>query len=1049
MSLQKKLSYLLSMADNASRSDVPDDALPYLDEAMIVVAQTEDGIDKVSTQVWKILDALLDTMHSERIGTIIKAIRKAQAPEFFSDFLMTVGVRIGDRTKNYMSSLEMHKLAFDAAKECGDQMSMLRALSNMVFCMNELEEYNEALPLCQRGLKMSEELESVSYLAKFIESYARILLRTGKNIEAARFLQDARRDSLENGFDAIAADLSVFLAEIKADAGDLDEAAALSRDALEEIRLLESKRLEAELITRVGALLMRIEDWKNADEALTNAVHLGDALKSQDQGNNLHNLAVVRSNLGHWADAAKLEEKALTLYESIGYSMGIQMAKAHLKRYRVKANLGKQERDSSMLGALARMVPGKPASDILPEEEQEINSSWLDFLKEKQWIQERQSGTESNIEISAPSPQELLRESEELVESLISACAQYQFNYDGLISIQAAVPMMLETGSQLRAAADIIKGRWDADWENESAQRAYLCMLLLGLIRLRLGESKSAVTVLSEAASQCQANEAYWPEIAIRRALAQALQELGQIDAAFLELRRVTLLLQQVRREIAWDDRSRRLFMDSNFGFLEEMVEAAYQAREPEAAFLLLENHRGRAFMESFRAKRITDRAPAQILKKMKQLQRLQNELRDRLIRCRIADTEEQKKVREQLMKTRREMEFLEIKAAFSQGEPLSWDDLNEDAFRRKFPSDSHVVHYFVARSAFYIIVGGKSSWRFIKRETCRSELEKNIRYCRDIWEDNRNGRGLGAVAVTELQTREDALSELSDLLLNGVLDNLDDIITILIIPHDVICLVPFEALEEPGSRALLADTCELSYIPTFAILSAPKHDVTIQTNALVAGVSSFKSVGSSKRRFVDLPNVKKEVEIIASSLGVEAILNEDFDKEYLLKNMSSARLIHLATHGYSDPEDPLLSSLIMSDGTFLKAADVAYNLLCAECVTISACQTAVGILSRGEGILGLAHAFLVAGARSVIASLWRVDDESTFILFNHFYSQLNLGASKSEALCRAKNYVRSYTCRDDLGNVTYPFADPFYWAPFILIGDREETTKKLEGEIA
>jgi len=572
-------------------------------------------------------------------------------------------------------------------------------------------------------------------------------------------------------------------------------------------------------------------------------------------------------------------------------------------------------------------------------------------------------------------------------------------------------------------------------------------MLLLGLIHLRLGEPKSAVTVLSEAASQCQAIDARWPEIAIRRALAQALQEFEQFDDAFLEQRRVSLLLQQVRREIAWDDRSRRMFMDSNFGFLEEMVEAAYQAREPEAALILLENHRGGAFMESFRAKRITDTAPPQILKKMKQLQSQQDELRDRLIRCRIADTQEQEKIREQLMKTRREMEYLEIKGAFSQGEPFSWDDLNEEAFRRNSPPDSHVVHYFVARSAFYIIVGGISSWRFIKRETSRSEIENIIRYCRNLWENNGNGRGLGAVAVPESQTRENALSELSDLLLNGVLDNLDDTMTVLIIPHDVICLVPFEALEEPGSRALMADVRELSYVPTLAILSAPKRDVTIQTNALVAGVSSFESVGSSERSFADLPNVKKEVEIIAGSLGVEAILNEGCDQGHLLENMPSARLIHLATHGYSDPEDPLLSSLIMSDGTFLKAADVAYNPLGAECVTLSACQTAVGILSRGEGILGLAHAFLVAGARSVIASLWRVDDESTFILFNHYYSLLNLGVSKSEALRKAKNHVRSYTCRDDSGNVTCPFTDPFYWAPFILVGAKEGIQMTLEGE--
>jgi len=79
----------------------------------------------------------------------------------------------------------------------------------------------------------------------------------------------------------------------------------------------------------------------------------------------------------------------------------------------------------------------------------------------------------------------------------------------------------------------------------------------------------------------------------------------------------------------------------------------------------------------------------------------------------------------------------------------------------------------------------------------------------------------------------------------------------------------------------------------------------------------------------------------------------------------------------------------------------------------------------------------LVAGARTEIASLWRVDDESTFILFNQFYVLLNTGISKSEALREAKNFVRSYPCVDELGNIKYPYAKPYYWAPFILIGDK------------
>jgi CHAT domain-containing protein len=122
-----------------------------------------------------------------------------------------------------------------------------------------------------------------------------------------------------------------------------------------------------------------------------------------------------------------------------------------------------------------------------------------------------------------------------------------------------------------------------------------------------------------------------------------------------------------------------------------------------------------------------------------------------------------------------------------------------------------------------------------------------------------------------------------------------------------------------------------------------------------------------------------------------------------------------------------------------------------ADLVTLSACQTALGKKVAGEGYIGLAHAFLQAGARSLLVSLWKVEDRSTSLLMQRFYEN-RLGGyegvrgasadrprapgepmTKADALQEAKRWLRIW--HDDEGGT--PYAHPFFWAGFILIGER------------
>ena len=222
---------------------------------------------------------------------------------------------------------------------------------------------------------------------------------------------------------------------------------------------------------------------------------------------------------------------------------------------------------------------------------------------------------------------------------------------------------------------------------------------------------------------------------------------------------------------------------------------------------------------------------------------------------------------------------------------------------------------------------------------------------------------------------------------------------------------------------------------------------------------------------FAPLLNVPTELDAIVkssqSASGIFAgkrLLNAEFTSKTLRNNLSGYNILHIATHGKFVPVDANASFLLLGDGTKLIIKDIKNaidDLYQVHLVVLSACQTALG--DKGEDgveISGLSYYFLNGGAKAVIASLWSVNDDSTSQLMQRFYANLAKGTaqapmSKIEALRQAQlGLLRSDGSsqesdqRGDLvrveprltGNVQPAkknnFAHPYYWAPFILIGN-------------
>ena len=170
---------------------------------------------------------------------------------------------------------------------------------------------------------------------------------------------------------------------------------------------------------------------------------------------------------------------------------------------------------------------------------------------------------------------------------------------------------------------------------------------------------------------------------------------------------------------------------------------------------------------------------------------------------------------------------------------------------------------------------------------------------------------------------------------------------------------------------------------------------------------------------------------MIGQILNVEPLTGKNATKEQVLSRLNSVSLVHIAAHGSVERGEILLSPNLGSSEPpeekdfLLTMTDVLNAKLDAKLVVLSCCHSGRGEI-KAEGVVGIARAFLGAGARSVIASLWAVNDQATLVFMRHFYEHLVKGQSASKSLHEAMKMMRE---SDDFKAVKY-------WAPFMLIGD-------------
>ena len=375
--------------------------------------------------------------------------------------------------------------------------------------------------------------------------------------------------------------------------------------------------------------------------------------------------------------------------------------------------------------------------------------------------------------------------------------------------------------------------------------------------------------------------------------------------------------------------------------------------------------------------------------------------------------------LRKRAVRLEQEISQLRLHAAGDAAAPDQFaEPLSFEALQAQLPPDLTLVAYHIVGEEILAFLHGQGELQVVRNLTRVSKVQELLQRLNAQWDRFRAGADFAQrhMAVLE-QSVQRVLASLYAELIAPLEAWLKPRAPLAIVPHGILHSVPFHALFD-GKNYLL-DRWEISYAPSATVLAlCQQRSSHAPTRALIAGVADTL-----------IPAALFEVQSVARQLAegdieTEMLTNEGATLAAFNTLAPNCDILHLACHGMFRADNPMFSAVKLQDG-WLTAADVMQLDLKNVLVTLSACESGRGTVLLGDEVIGLPRAFLGAGAASVVVSLWLVQDKTTVTLMAHWYRELRERMGRAAALRAAQQALRE----------KYPH--PYYWAPFVLIGQR------------
>jgi CHAT domain-containing protein len=530
---------------------------------------------------------------------------------------------------------------------------------------------------------------------------------------------------------------------------------------------------------------------------------------------------------------------------------------------------------------------------------------------------------------------------------------------------------------------------------------------------------------------------------------ARAYRAQGDRARANRSLQEAMRLLEQQR--MAWGEPElRALFAEQYWDVYTLWAQQRIRERDYAGAVEALERSRARMLGELMQRRQATLTAPdestRQILQEWEDLRRNQLRVARRMLNVAVNSPEwsELQQQRESLERKHRSLLQRLQRQSPRHYELFEPKPLGIAQIQSALPPGTVALYYGIAEEEVLIVAITRNRVQGYVQPVPARELRRLVRqFCGIVAKPPGKRSSLERDQLISLGRR------LYVLLVRPAAEILKNATRVIICPTDQLNLLPWGALVVSGSST----TNAVYWGEQMAMHLTPSMGVYLQARRVrpageqvVAVALTYKGSSNPAVQLVAQQSAyasRFEVDTLDYALSEAATLESHFGRRVrtlaeqaatpatVRAVAQSARVLHFACHAFVDNNDPYGSLLSLSPpleaAGFVRAADVMSDWrLQADLVMLAACNTNVGALQRYEGVFGLARAFLVAGARTVGATLWQISDEATHAFAKAFYAHYAKGMAKDESLRQAQRTLRK----------DRQFSDPYFWSGFVIIGD-------------
>ena len=879
--------------------------------------------------------------------------------------------------------------ALQLAINSGNHRLMIEAWRMLAYSLTANEQYEEAIPYYESVVEKLEQLGEDRQAARTRIGYAAALAHVGRLQEALGVASTAKHWFSENDDEQGLARLFTNLGIIHHRLDEHMRGVEYYGKAAKIFEKLGDKRALAQTFNNLGNVLSMLDQFEQSDNMYERAEKLSEELNLADlSAQASYNRAYLQYLRGRYSDALHSFSRLRSRFERAGSQRHCALCDLDEAEIYLEINLSQ---DASILSARA----GERFKLIGMRYEQAKAAGFYGVaMMQMQWFAEALDA---------------FHNAEEIFEE------EGNLYWIGVLNLyRAEVHLSMNRPREAQLLARKAKLSFE---ELAIPSKQIFSLVLLGRVAMALDDLPTAEASATEISKLIQTTTMPLVLFPYHVLCGEIAERMQRCDDALRHYEHAAEELEKHQARLHHDD-LRVTFFKGRQQAYDALVRLSLDRMNPHeglpVAYAWCERARSRALVEllSHYAPRVHGQAESSL----SHIDRLREELNVHYVRSQAENrplTSQSNYDRIALKErelARNLREISRVDPAYASLRQVSIAEI--DSVQADLPERTTLIEYFTTGDEVLAFVVSRTDAKVVRRLSPISEILKAQTRLR--FQLNQFALGREYVTVYFEQILESTKFRLRELYERLMAPFIRDIRTphIIVVPHGLLHFLPFHAFYD-GEKYLI-DEYEVSYAPSASI---KKYCLE---RGEIAGESPLL-VGASDQ---NAPLIGEEISRLNELFADARVLHDaQATRAAFIENSKASSFLHIATHVIFRHDNPMFSSFKLADGWFT-ALDL-FSIVCeTNLVTLSGCQSGMNEVTGSDDLLGFMRGFLYAGARSLLLSLWNVNDESTAALMVNFYREWQKGAAKSTALRSAMLAVRA----------DHPH--PFYWAPFLLVGN-------------